>query len=97
MTKYNVMYEAGESRYENGRGIDYMLVWAPGADGEEVELYAEEENPTWNAEQEWFENDCFTYESLKAEIIQQAKQNGVNPDVLLFYHDHAAEGDVICY
>ena len=73
MTKCKVNYQGGESRYSNA-AVDYMIVKVPDPEneGEMIELYAEMENPTWDEE---------------AEIVSQARENGVDPEILVFYYD----------
>ena len=53
-------------------------------DGEEIELYAEAENPTWDEEKEDFADPYATYEDLKAQIIEQAIEKGIDPESLYF-------------
>lgn len=67
-----VRYDAGESRQGN-EAVDFMI-----ANVGDVELYAE---ATPDADDE-----CGTYETLKAEIIRQAKANGIRPEELLFMY-----------
>lgn len=81
MKKFNVIYSGGESRKEPGKGIDFMLVDIPSEDGEKIELYAEAD---FNADRE---DDTDTYEILKAEIIQQAKENNMDARQLAFMYD----------
>ena len=83
--KINVRYEIGESRNGN-YAVDYMLATVE-INGEEIELYAEEENPTWNAEMEDYEDETATYESLKSEILKQAKEHKVSENELKFMYD----------
>ena len=74
--KVRVEYKAGESRYSN-KAVDWMLAVVPiykdGVHVDDVELYAESENPTWNEEDE-----RATFESLKAEIFDQAEEKGID-------------------
>lgn len=74
MAKYKVNYQGGESRYSNA-AVDYMIVKVPDPENEDemIELYAEMENPT--------------FDDLKAEIISQAEDNGIDPETLVFYYD----------
>ena len=78
-----VLYEAGESRYliRDGEyvGVDYMLV-----NIDDVQLYAEMENPTWDDEKEEYGDGSATFEDLKDEILSQAEENGIDPDRLCF-------------
>lgn len=73
--KIKVEYSGGQSRLST-KNIDYML-----ANVNEIELYAEadfDENRT---------DDTDTYEELKAEILLQAKENGVSEERLVFMYD----------
>ena len=70
----NVLYEAGESRQNPGKVVDYMLAEVDG-----VELYAEAENDG---------EETATYEALKAEISRQAKASGIDPARLHFWMDN---------
>lgn len=54
------------------------------ADGDEVELYAEYEAPEDLTEDMVDEFDRKSYPVLKAEIIRQAEENGVDVDSLEF-------------
>ena len=88
MAKHKVNYQGGESRYSNAE-IDYMIVEVPDPENEDemIELYAEMENPTWDEETEAFTDECYTYDDLKAEIVSQARENGIDPETLVFYYD----------
>lgn len=79
MAKYKVNYQGGESRYSNA-AVDYMIVKVPDPENEDemIELYAEREA---------FTDECYTYDDLKAEIINQAHDNGIDPEILVFYYD----------
>lgn len=79
MTKCKVNYQGGESRYSDA-AVDYMIVKVPDPEneGEMIELYAE---------MEAFTDECYTHDALKAEIISQAKDNGIDPETLVFYYD----------
>lgn len=46
MKKFEVQYQGGQGRYTS-EAVDYMIVTVNG-----IELYAEMENPTWDAEKE---------------------------------------------
>lgn len=82
MKKIQIYYEGGESRYVPGKVVDYMIAFA-----EDVELYAELRNPTWNAELDEYEDEIATYDSLKKEIISQAKKAGLSEFDLEFMYD----------
>lgn len=71
--KYNVRYDAGEARQGN-KSIDYML-----AEVEGVELYAEAVPVA--------DDECGTYDALRAEIIRQAEGKGIDPATLRFAYD----------
>ena len=73
--KANVLFEGGESRNNPGKAVDYMLVTL--TDG--TELYAEAEPVEGN---EWG-----TFDALKAEILDQAAEHGIEPDRLYFMGD----------
>ena len=73
-----VSYESGESIHGN-YGVDFMLV-----DIDDVRLYAEMVNDTWDEESEEYGDESATFEDLKTEIIAQAKANGIDPDRLYF-------------
>ena len=79
MAKYKVNYQGGESRYSNA-AVDYMIVKVPDPENEDemIELYTEREA---------FTDECYTYDDLKAEIVSQARENGVDPEILVFYYD----------
>lgn len=86
MKKYEVEFQGGESRYNAGKAIDYMLVEVPNPEDESemIELYAEMENPTWDEDEDAFADESYTYDDLKAEIISQARENGIDPESLVF-------------
>jgi hypothetical protein len=73
--KAKVIFEGGESRDNPGEAVDYMLVTL--TDG--TELYAETEAVE--------DNDWYNFDGLKAEIIKQAEENGIDPDRLYFIGD----------
>ena len=79
MAKYKVNYQGGESRYSNA-AVDYMIVKVPDPENEDemIELYTEREA---------FTDECYTYDDLKAEIVSQARENGIDPEILVFYYD----------
>jgi len=80
-TKVHVEYKAGESRYSN-KAVDWMLAVVPiyedGVHVDDVELYAEAENETWNEEEGYFEDERATFEELKVEIFDQAEEKGID-------------------
>lgn len=71
---YKVNYSGGESRYNPGKAIDYMIV---DVDGEE--LYAEADAIE--------DDETGTYDSLKDEIIKQADEIGIPRSELKFFYD----------
>ena len=73
MKKNHVLYSAGESRNGNF-GVDFMLVRV-----DEIELYAEAVPDP--------EDDTTTYDSLKEEILYQAKKNSIDVPSLVFLYD----------
>jgi len=79
--KVRVEYKAGESRYSN-KVVDWMFAVVPiyenGVHVDDVELYAEAENPTWDEEEGYFEDERATFEGLKAEIFDQAEEKGID-------------------
>lgn len=78
MTKINVDYQAGRSRYSEA-GIDFMLAEIDG-----IELYAEIENPT---DMSTGDEEAVNYDELKAEIIRQAQEAGIETGRLRFWYD----------
>ena len=84
--KYEVIYKGGESRYNPGVGVDYMLVNLHDEDGDWMELYAEieyTEDFPFNDK-----NELRAYKELKEEIIEQAeKYEFLNKDMFIFPHD----------
>ena len=75
MKKYTVDYKSGESRMSPGTSVDYMLVKVDG-----VELYAE----TVSQDQD---DESATYDELKASIIEQASEHGIDANALIFWYD----------
>jgi hypothetical protein len=78
MKKIEVLYQSGESRENPGVGVDYMLakiedeeILAELGAEEEIELYAEDGS----------------YEELKEEIIEQAREYGIAEVQLKFWYD----------
>jgi hypothetical protein len=86
MKKFEVMYSAGESRMNPGKGIDYMLATVE-IDGDDIELYAELENPTWNDATESLDDETATYDDLKTAILEQAAEHGIPAEMLKFHYD----------
>lgn len=81
MKKYKVTYQGGEGRYTTA-AVDWMMVTVE-TDDEPIELYAE---------REMVEGDeTATYDDLKADILRQAEENGIDKDSLIFWFDE--EGD----
>lgn len=81
MKKYKVTYQGGEGRYTTA-AVDWMMVTIE-TDDEPIELYAE---------REMVEGDeTATYDDLKADILRQAEENGIDKDSLIFWFDE--EGD----
>jgi len=79
--KVRVEYKAGESRYSS-KVVDWMLAVVPiyedGVHVDDVELYAEAENPTWDEDGGYYEDERATFEELKAEIFDQAEKKGID-------------------
>lgn len=70
--KANVLFEGGESRNNPGKAVDYMLVTL--TDG--TELYAEADAVEGS--------DWANFDDLKAQILEQASQNGIDHNRLYF-------------
>ena len=85
MKTIHVTYSCGKGRYTTD-DVSYMQAFAENADGQTVELYAEVSEPIWV----WPElTEVFIaaeedYPNLKAEIIRQAQQAGIDPELLDF-------------
>lgn len=73
MEKHNVDYQGGESRFNPGQSVDYMLVVV-----DDTELYAER-----NAQ----DDENANYDDLRAEIIAQAGVSGIPVSALRFWYD----------
>jgi hypothetical protein len=73
MKKVKVEYKGGQSRYGND-AVDYMLAVV-----DDIELYAE--LPPVDGD------ETGTYDDLKAEIITQAKNHGIDVNRLEFLYD----------
>lgn len=84
--KYRVEFSGGELR-DNSYGC-YMICEVQDKDGDGVELYAEYPSPdewdedTPQCEVSAFEDEAF--ETLKTELLQQAKEVGISADQLEF-------------
>lgn len=76
---YKVEYNGGESQKHAGQPCDYMYVWVPDPEGNEIEFYAEMPIS--------LEDEAASYEPLKAEIIRQAVAAGIDPARLKFWYD----------
>lgn len=77
MKKYKVTYQGGEGRYTN-EAVDWMMVTIE-TDDEQIELYAE---------REMIEGDeTANYDDLKADILRQAEENGIDKNSLVFWFD----------
>lgn len=77
MKKYKVDYQGGEGRYTN-EAVDWMMVTIE-TDDEPIELYAE---------REMVEGDeTANYDDLKADILCQAEENGIDKNSLVFWFD----------
>lgn len=83
MEKTKVLFEGGTTRIGD-KACNYMIANTVNADGDEVELYAEYEAPEDLTEDMVDEFDRKSYPVLKAEIIRQAEENGVDVDSLEF-------------
>jgi hypothetical protein len=73
MKKYTVEYKAGDSRMNPGVSVDYMLVKV-----DDVELYAEAVAQ---------DDESANYNELKASIIEQAREHGIDANALIFWYD----------
>jgi hypothetical protein len=73
MKKYTVEYKSGDSRMSPGTSVDYMLVKV-----NDVELYAETVSR---------DDESATYDELKASIIEQAREHGIDAGYLIFWYD----------
>ena len=73
MKKYTVEYKSGDSRINPGVSVDYMLVVV-----NDVELYAETVSQ---------DDESATYDALKASIIEQAREHGIDANALIFWYD----------
>lgn len=84
MVKIRIEYQSGES-VEGSYAVDYMFAVAD-VGGEEVELYAEAENPTWDEDKDEYGDETATYRELKASILEQAAKVGIPAENLSFMY-----------
>lgn len=80
-----VLYQAGESRYDPLKGIDFMLCHLDSVDRGDIELYAEADPVPGDEPDTW--DELGTYDELKSEILKQAEAEGVPADILHFWLD----------
>lgn len=80
-----VLYQAGESRYAPGKGIDFMLCHLDSVNLGDIELYAEADPVPGDKPDTW--DELGTYDELKAGILKQAEAEGVPADILHFWLD----------
>lgn len=73
MDKIKVQYTGGESRYQPGVAVDYML-----AEVDDTELYAERPAA---------DDESANYDALKDSILESARANGIDTDRLVFWYD----------
>lgn len=73
MKQYTVDYKAGESRWNPSKSVDYMMVIA-----DNLDIYAETESE---------DDEAATYDDLKTDILEQAAENGVAAESLVFCYD----------
>ena len=73
MKKYAVEYKSGDSRMNPGVSVDYMIVIV-----DDVELYAEAIAQ---------DDENANYAELKASIIEQASEHGIDANTLIFWYD----------
>lgn len=90
MERIRVYYNGGESRQHPGKAVDYMLV-----EIEDVELYAEAVNPTWDEASESYTDETATYEDLRVEIMRQAVERGIDVTTLEFAYDSDEAGTLL--
>ncbi len=83
--KIKVEFLGGESRVGK-EAVNYMLATTIDTEGEEIELYAEVKASDYEAEIEG-DFDDFSYSLLKADIIKQAEEKGIDTGKLEFYWD----------
>ena len=80
MKKIKVSYTGGESRYGKN-ACDFMAAKVPSSDGDVIELYAERDPG------DYADEETATYTDLKADILAQAREKGVNPSILHFWYN----------
>lgn len=89
----DVLFQGGESRQNSELGCNYMIAHYIDDYGRDAELYAEVLVPDdWygmdeipDADRERFDKSSFN--ELKDEITQQAKDVGISPDDLKFWEE----------
>lgn len=91
MEKIKVNYQASPGRYI-AETVDWMMAVVPiydedGTHIDDVELYAEMVNETWNEEDQAYDDELATYDELMAEIIEQAREHGIDVSRLQFHCD----------
>ena len=77
MARTKIEYKVGMARDETG-AVDYMLGFVETEAGV-IELYAE--SPMSDSD------ETCTYEALREEILEQAAEEGIDGDSLVFYYD----------
>lgn len=80
MQRVHVIYQGGESRYNPGNAVDFMLAVVDG-----VELYAEADPDDYGYGEPGYEETA-TYDDLKAAILGQAAEHGI-PAIKLDFDD----------
>src|SRR5690606_7885045 len=91
MKKIEVTYQAGQGRTISGP-VDWMRAVVPiydkdGTHIDDVELYAEMVNETWNEAEQAYDDELATHDELMAEIINQAQEHGIDVSRLKFHGD----------
>ena len=76
MTRTKIEYKMGLARDDTGV-VDYMLGYVETEEGV-IELYAE-----FPAS----DDETGTYDDLRMEILEQAAEEGIDGDSLVFYYD----------
>lgn len=77
-----VLYQAGESRYDPLKGIDFMLCHLDSVDRGDIELYAEADPVPGDEPDTW--DELGTYDELKSEILKQQKPKESPPTSCIF-------------
>lgn len=86
MDKIRVEFLGGESRWNCGLDVNYMMAEVE-TDDDTIELYAECTYEGTEFDKEPFDVDGFddySYPILKEEIIRQAEENGIDVNRLVF-------------